>query len=106
MPAFAQKVPLGGNAPGEPAKYNPIAWLGTDPNQVIGSLIKILLGFIGTLSLLFVVLGGYRLILARGNADEIKKGKETIVYAIIGVILSLMSYVIVSLVVATLTSAK
>ena len=76
------------------------------PYLILGTAAKFLLGFTGTLALLFVVIGGFRLILARGSSAEIEKGKTTITWAIIGVIMSLLSYAILSAVIRILGAAS
>jgi hypothetical protein len=56
-------------------------------------------GFIGGLSLLFIVIGGVRLATSYGNEEAVTKAIQQIEWAIVGFIIVLMGYTIVSLVV-------
>ncbi len=55
-----------------------------------------LVGLAGTLSVLFIMIGGYRYVIGE---DEINQGqaKKTITYAIIGLVVSLLAWVIIGL---------
>lgn len=67
-------------------------------------LIKILnffLGFVGVIALIMFVVGGWWFLTAGGNEEQTTKGKKTILYSIIGIIVILISYAAV----ATLTGA-
>lgn len=60
-----------------------------------------LIAVAGSLSVIFVMLGGYMYIV--GN-DEIKtKGKKTIIYALVGLVVSLAAWIIVDLVLQVAT---
>jgi len=65
-------------------------------------LINFILAVAGLISVLFIVVGGYRYIIgsAQGKTDE---GKNTIMYAIVGLIITLMAWVIVNIVQTAVT---
>lgn len=69
-------------------------------------IIKDLLFFAGIVAVLFVIIGGFWYITAQGNEEQAEKGKNTLVNAIIGVIVVTMAYVIVSVVANTLNSGN
>jgi hypothetical protein len=50
----------------------------------------------GSISLLFLVIGGYRFIIGGVMQSQREQGKQTILYAIIGLVLSLLSWAIVN----------
>jgi hypothetical protein len=56
---------------------------------------QILLGLAATVAIFFIVYGGFTMIRARGEEDTIKKGKETLTYAVVGLILAILSYSVV-----------
>lgn len=66
-------------------------------------IINFLLALSGVVSVLFIVLGGYYYIYG-GIADDKEKGKTIIVYALGGMAVALLSWVIVNTVLALLTS--
>lgn len=62
---------------------------------------RIAVGMIGTvasLSLVFLVIAGIRFATAYGNDEVIQKAKKQAIYAIIGLVVALMSYTIVTIV--------
>lgn len=63
----------------------------------IANLIKYALGIIGTLTVLFIIYGGFQWITARGNAEQAGSAQKTVVNATIGLIVVTLSYLIISL---------
>jgi len=57
---------------------------------------QLLLYLGGGLAVLFLIIGGIRYIVAAGNEEQIKAAKNTIIYAIVGLILIVISIVIVN----------
>lgn len=51
--------------------------------------------FVGALALLFFIYGGFTLILSRGSTDQVKKGKDIMVAAIVGLIIVFGAYMLV-----------
>lgn len=46
-------------------------------------------------AVLFIIIGGFQLIFSFGNKEQIQRGKRTILYAIIGLLIALLSQSIV-----------
>jgi len=69
-----------------------------DSAVFFGQIINLLVKFVGTVALVFIVIGGFRLLFAAGNDNEIQKAKTMITYSIIGLVLVLMAYLIVAFV--------
>jgi hypothetical protein len=55
-----------------------------------------LIGIAGTLAVIFVMIGGYQYML--GSGDQKDKAKNTILYALIGLAVTLMAWVLVDIV--------
>lgn len=68
----------------------------TDIYVLIGNVIKILLSFVGLLSVIFIVVGGIFYILSTGEPSRIQKAKSIITNAIIGLIIALVSFAAVT----------
>lgn len=77
----------------------------TDPSSLIGLIIKSILGFVGGLALVMMVWGGFQWLTSAGNPEKVKKGSHTMVWAIIGLILVLGSYLLVGTVLNFLAGA-
>jgi len=73
--------------------------------KVIGRIIKALLGFSGAIALLVFVYGGFLWLTSAGNPDRIKKGKQTLIWAVIGLIVIATSYTLVNTVISALAGA-
>ena len=75
----------------------------TGPGGLIYRIISLLLFVAGALAVLFVIIGGYQYITAAGNEEASEKGKKTLVNAIIGVVLIILAYVIINVIVNTVS---
>jgi hypothetical protein len=60
----------------------------------VGQLLQGAIGVIGIIFLVLTVYGGFRIMLSRGEADGIKKGRETILYGVLGMIVVAAAYAI------------
>lgn len=81
--------------PGVVKLDNPLS-SGTSATSIIAIVIKSALGIIGALTLLMFVLGGFEWLTSAGNPEKVKSGTQTMVWAIIGVILVFASYILLS----------
>lgn len=66
--------------------------------ELIGTVITALLGIVGSLSLIMFIYGGFLWIMSGGNEDNVKKGKETLKWAIMGIVVVFASYGILNFV--------
>ncbi len=68
----------------------------------IGKTIDFLVKLVGTAALVLLVVGGFRLVVAAGNDNEIQKAKDMLKYAVIGLVVALLAYIIIATVQAFL----
>lgn len=71
---------------------------GTDVNSFIRTVINWVLGITFGVAVLFLIIGGFWYITSAGNEETATKGKSTVINAIIGIIIIVLSYVIVNVV--------
>ena len=64
-------------------------------SQLILGLISIALSVAGLVAVLFLIVGGFRYIVAAGNEEQVESAKKTITHAIIGLVIIILSFVIV-----------
>jgi len=69
-----------------------------DAKEFLGKVIDLLVKMVGLVALVFLVIGGFRLVAAAGNDNEIQKAKTMITYSIIGLVVTLLAYLIVAFV--------
>lgn len=78
---------------------------GPDKNQQctlgdrITQIINILLFLIGAVAVIMIIIGGIRYVLSNGDSSQITGAKNTIMYAVIGLVVALLAYAIVNFVV-------
>lgn len=82
---------FGGSIPGSLPSYC------YSPGQGITKIIRLIFTFLGLLSVLFIVIGGYRYITSSGDDKKAAQGKKTIQWALVGLALALSAYAIVSI---------
>lgn len=72
-------------------------------NVLIANAIAIATFFAGLVSVIFTIVGGVRYITSAGQPEAIKSAKNTITYALVGLVVAIMAYGIVSFVIDKLT---
>lgn len=75
-------------------------------SDLIARVIEILLMFGGVIAVVFVVIGGYWYVTSAGNEEQAEKGRKTLLNAIIGVVLIVLSYVIINVIVNLVSSTS
>ena len=71
---------------------NPLGSGATKITVVAGNIIKQGLTMVGSLALLMFVYGGVTWMTSSGNQEKVKKGRDTIVWSAIGLIIVFASY--------------
>jgi len=61
----------------------------------------LLFGFAGGIAIIFLLVGAVRYITASGNQDLLGRAKSTIIYSIMGLIIMIIAWVIVSFILGT-----
>ena len=62
--------------------------------ELVGNIVGTALSLIGVLFFLLMVYGGFLWMTAHGKGDQVEKAQETIIAAVIGIIVVLASYAI------------
>lgn len=66
--------------------------------QLLPTITRTVIALAGACSVLFIIIGGITILTAYGKTDKIESAKKTIIYAIIGLLVSILSYAIVSII--------
>lgn len=66
--------------------------------ETIGDITNILLFLAGTIAVIMIILGGIRYATSQGDQSAITGAKNTVLYAIIGLVVTVLSYAIVNFV--------
>ena len=70
----------------------------TDLNAQVALIINILIGIIGVAAVIMLIIGGFRYVFSQGEEKSTKGAKDTILYAIIGIVVALLAFAIVNFV--------
>ena len=61
-------------------------------------IVKGFLAIVGVWGVLFVIVGGFRMVMAAGNEEQYLAAKKTITWAILGVVVAVMSFSVMAIV--------
>ncbi len=110
-----------GDVGGKPVRGAPTNYDGPIPNcaftysgcrnvndlvQLLINIARIIFGIIGTLALVFFIYGGVTIILSFGSPEKLKKGKQILSAAVIGIAISFSAYLLVGFILDTLGVSK
>ena len=67
----------------------------TDLTGMIQAVINTMLFLIGIAAVIAIIISGFMYITSAGDPGKIKKAKDTLLYAVIGIVVAILSYAIV-----------
>ena len=76
-----------------------------DPRIIAAGIIKVVLGLIATILVVYFIYGGFLIMTAAGNSDQVDKGKDTIKNGVIGLLIVLSAYSITTFVTTSILGA-
>ena len=78
---------------------------GATLQEIIKNVVNVALFIIGAVSVVMIIYGGIRYTLSGGSATNVTAAKNTIMYAVIGLIVAALAYAIVNFVLGAITGA-
>jgi hypothetical protein len=72
----------------------------TSLGDIIQTIVDVLLFVLGAVAVIMIVIGGIRYTISQGDSTAVTAAKNTILYAVIGLVVALLAYAIVHFVVA------
>lgn len=73
-----------------------------DAPSIVKSIINTMLYILGIIAVIMIVIGGIRYTTSNGDASNIKSAKDTILYAVVGLVVAIMAFAIVNFVVTNI----
>jgi type IV secretory pathway VirB2 component (pilin) len=80
-------------------KVKPADVQNTSLESYIQTIINVLLGLIGVVAVIMLIYGGFRYVLSAGNEKATSAAKDTILFAIIGIVVAVLAFAIVNFVI-------
>lgn len=74
----------------------------TNANVVIKNVTNIMFFIIGAVSVIMLIYGGIRYTTSGGNTNSVTAAKNTVIYSIVGLVISILAYAIVNFVVTNI----
>ena len=74
----------------------------SDLMKMVRTIINALIGAMGVISVVMIILGGLSYATSQGESSKVQKGKNTIMYGIIGLVISLLAVAIVNFVLSAI----
>ena len=65
---------------------------------IFRTITNVLLFVLGAISVIMIIIGGLRYVISGGNSTAVTAAKNTILYAIVGVVVALLAYAIINFV--------
>ena len=77
----------------------------TSPQQIAALIIQAVLTFLGIIFIALIIYGGFLYMTAMGESEKVKKGKNVIIYSVIGLIIILTAYAITNFVITNISNS-
>ena len=81
------------NAAGDDVNKNPDGLMG-----VVKTIINVVLSVVGIIAVVMIILGGITFMTSQGDSAKVAKGKNTLIYGVVGLIVALLAFAIVNFV--------
>jgi len=71
---------------------------------VFKTITNTLLFILGAISVIMIIIGGLRYVISGGDSSAVSAAKNTILYAIVGVIVAILAYAVINFVIGSFTN--
>lgn len=101
--AFERSMMEGANtAQGESQKGDAATLFGEGgEGGIFRTITNVLLFLIGAISVIMLIVGGIRYVVSGGDSSAVQGAKNTILYAIVGVVVAILAYAVVNFVIGS-----
>ena len=88
------------------ARGEDISETASDPQALVKQFVNIFLFAVGALSVIMLIWGGIRYTTSAGDSNKVTAAKNTVLYAIVGLVVAILAYAIVNMVIGKITSGS
>jgi hypothetical protein len=75
-------------------------------NGVFKTITNVLLFVIGAISVIMLIIGGIRYVVSGGDSAAVTSAKNTILYAVVGIIVAILAYALVNFVIGSFSASS
>lgn len=68
---------------------------------IFTTVTNVMLFIVGAISVIMIVIGGFRYVLSGGNSTNVTAAKNTILYAIVGLVVAMLAYAMINFVITS-----
>lgn len=70
----------------------------TSADAVVNNVIEIVIGVLGLVAVFVMIYGGFTYMTSTGDASKVQRGKNIIIYGLVGLVVAILAYAIVKFV--------
>ena len=105
-PAASAEGDLTLNSGVDSAQGEGVGQVSTDPESLVKKFVNIFLFAVGALSVIMLIWGGIRYTTSAGDSNKVQAAKNTVLYAIVGLVVAILAYAIVNMVISKIASGS
>jgi hypothetical protein len=75
------------------------------PGGVFATIANTLIFLVGAVAVIYLIIGGLRYVISNGEAKNVESAKNTILYAIVGIVVAVISFALVQFVITALNKS-
>ena len=79
---------------------------GNELPSIIENILEAIIIILGTVAVIFVIIGGVNYMTSSGDTGKLEKAKKTILYACIGLVICVLSFIIVNWTISAIKGAE
>lgn len=76
-----------------------------DLKNFIKTIVNVMLFILGAIAVIMIIIGGIRYTTSNGDAGQVSSAKNTILYAVVGLVVAILAYAIVNFVISSFKSS-
>ncbi len=89
----------------EKPTINPVAGgTGEDLGNNVQNIVNVIIGVLGIIAVVVIIYGGVQYMTSAGDAGKVKKAKDTILYGVIGLSISVLAFAIVNFIIGNIAN--
>ena len=105
-PAASAEGNLTLNSGVDSAQGEGVGQVSTDPESLVKKFVNIFLFVVGALCVIMLIWGGIRYTTSAGDSNKVTAAKNTVLYAIVGLVVAILAYAIVNMVISKIASGS